>query len=230
MAKFCGKCGSALNDTAVFCGGCGAKVPARSARGISPVQTAYAPVPSSFAPAAPAPPDTRYGAFSPVPASFTPVGRRFLRQRRRLHRAWGVYASARRLCSCAADTCSGADLYPGTTGLCARAGKLHANAGGLHTGERLPDRWREKIKHCAQGYRRGGVGPFCRRSACAGRTLVCGTKDQGKGSRCCNARALAGNGPGSAGMGEFLKGVADLKGDSGSDAVQGDLKEIHAAS
>ena len=44
------------------------------------------------------------------------------------------------------------------------------------------------------------------------------------------ARALAGNGPGSAGMNEFLKGVSDLKGDSGGDAVQGDLKEILAVS
>ena len=38
------------------------------------------------------------------------------------------------------------------------------------------------------------------------------------------ARALAGNGPGSAGMNEFLKGVSDLKGDSGGDASPGGFK------
>jgi hypothetical protein len=50
MAKFCGKCGSPLNDTAVFCGGCGAQVPAGApappaqvAAGVPPAP-AYTPV------------------------------------------------------------------------------------------------------------------------------------------------------------------------------------------
>jgi hypothetical protein len=45
-------------------------------------------------------------------------------------------------------------------------------------------------------------------------------------ARSATAKALAGNGPGSAGMNEFLKGVSDLKGDSSRDGsaagVQGD--------
>jgi hypothetical protein len=49
MAKFCGKCGSPLNETAVFCSGCGAPVPAGP-------------------PAAPAPAYTPVAAYVPGPA------------------------------------------------------------------------------------------------------------------------------------------------------------------
>ena len=77
MAKFCGKCGSALNDTAAFCGGCGAKLPVESPAPaapapFTPVQTAYAPVPSTFTPT-PATPAPEPVAFTPVPAAFTPT-------------------------------------------------------------------------------------------------------------------------------------------------------------
>ena len=46
MAKFCGNCGSALNDTAIFCGGCGAKVP------VAPTAPTSAP-PAFTTPASP---------------------------------------------------------------------------------------------------------------------------------------------------------------------------------
>jgi hypothetical protein len=76
MAKFCGKCGSALNATAVFCGGCGAKVPPPPPVAVTPVQPAWAPVSSSSLPAAPTPAPESAG-FSPVPAGFAPVGSTF---------------------------------------------------------------------------------------------------------------------------------------------------------
>jgi hypothetical protein len=48
MAKFCGKCGSLLNDTAIFCGSCGAQVPAgppaAPTAGV-PQAPAYTPIP-----------------------------------------------------------------------------------------------------------------------------------------------------------------------------------------
>jgi hypothetical protein len=72
MAKFCGKCGSALNETAIFCGGCGAKVPSATPAAFTSVQTGWAPVNSSSGPA-PVTPTPDAAAFSPVPASFTPV-------------------------------------------------------------------------------------------------------------------------------------------------------------
>jgi hypothetical protein len=97
MAKFCGKCGSPLNSTAVFCGGCGTRVPvgapAPAAPAMatppaapytpvnpspSPAWSEPAPEPAGFAPASAAfvatdspvatPPD-----FSAVPASFAPA-------------------------------------------------------------------------------------------------------------------------------------------------------------
>ena len=68
MAKFCGKCGSALNDTAVFCGGCGTKVSTASPVASAPMQTAWAPV------ASPAPASTPgASAFTPVQGGFAPV-------------------------------------------------------------------------------------------------------------------------------------------------------------
>jgi hypothetical protein len=53
VAKFCGKCGSPLNDTAVFCGGCGAAIPSAA---------------PAAAPAQSAPPFTPTPAYNPVPA------------------------------------------------------------------------------------------------------------------------------------------------------------------
>ena len=53
MAKFCSKCGSPLNETAVFCGGCGAPVPAGPPAAPAPAYTpvaAYVPAPA-FPPA-----------------------------------------------------------------------------------------------------------------------------------------------------------------------------------
>jgi hypothetical protein len=58
MAKFCGKCGSLLNDTAIFCGSCGAQVPAGApapaTAGVAQAP-AYAPVPG-YVPGPAAPP------------------------------------------------------------------------------------------------------------------------------------------------------------------------------
>jgi zinc-ribbon domain len=91
MAKFCGKCGSPLNDTAIFCGSCGAKIPAAA-----PAQPAYtappaptpdpaswAPVPASYSPPAStpdpagfAPVSTTYPpppAYAPAPTAYTPA-------------------------------------------------------------------------------------------------------------------------------------------------------------
>ena len=62
MAKFCGKCGTSLNDTAVFCGGCGSPVPAGAPA--APVQSPAA--------AQPAPGYTPVAAYNPAPA-YAPV-------------------------------------------------------------------------------------------------------------------------------------------------------------
>lgn len=79
MAKFCGKCGSALNSTAAFCGGCGAQVPpsppaAPPATATAPsVQASYAPVAANFSsvPATTAP--QQPASFAPVPPTFSPA-------------------------------------------------------------------------------------------------------------------------------------------------------------
>ena len=65
MAKFCGQCGSLLNDTALFCGGCGTKVPVAAA----PPVVAPAPF-TQLPPATPAPPPA---AYTPVASAYTPV-------------------------------------------------------------------------------------------------------------------------------------------------------------
>jgi hypothetical protein len=68
MAKFCGQCGSLLNATALFCGGCGAKVPVAAAAPVptpAPAQAPFTPV----QPATPAPP----AAYTPVASAYTPV-------------------------------------------------------------------------------------------------------------------------------------------------------------
>jgi hypothetical protein len=65
MAKFCGQCGSFLNDTALFCGGCGTKVPVAAAPpAVAPPFTRQPPATSAQSPA----------AYTPVASAFTPVG------------------------------------------------------------------------------------------------------------------------------------------------------------
>jgi hypothetical protein len=54
MAGFCRKCGSSLNDTAAYCGGCGAQVPPAPT-----VQPAYTPAPATYVPAQPLAPVVR---------------------------------------------------------------------------------------------------------------------------------------------------------------------------
>jgi hypothetical protein len=66
MAKFCGQCGSFLNDTALFCGGCGTKVPVAAA---PPV---VAPPPFTRQP--PSTPVQPLAAYTPVASAYTPVG------------------------------------------------------------------------------------------------------------------------------------------------------------
>jgi outer membrane protein OmpA-like peptidoglycan-associated protein len=75
MAKFCGKCGSPLNDTAVFCGGCGAKIPVAAAAPAQPSYTPVTPDPATWAsvPAAYVPPPaTASAAWAPVPTTDVP--------------------------------------------------------------------------------------------------------------------------------------------------------------
>ncbi len=69
MAKFCGQCGSLLNDTALFCGGCGGKVPVATAAP-APLP-AVAPAP--FTPPPSATPAPQPGAYVPVASAYTPV-------------------------------------------------------------------------------------------------------------------------------------------------------------
>ncbi len=87
MANFCVNCGSAVNPTAVFCGGCGTRVPvappAPAAASLAPVvQGGFTPVPTGYmaSPAAPAPAVSATGNFTavspvptPDPAGFAPV-------------------------------------------------------------------------------------------------------------------------------------------------------------
>jgi hypothetical protein len=197
MAKFCGKCGSALNDTAVFCGGCGAKVPPASPTAFTPVQTAWEPVPSSFDPApstfppAASTPTAEAGVFTPVPGSFAPVPPTPAPAR--------TYAPAQPAYAPipASYTPTPASAYPA-------AGAKKSNtllkvivavvllifAGGALA---LGGLWyaAQKIKEKAHA---------------------------------AATQALAGSGPGSAGMGEFLNGVAALKGGSGSGDGGGGFK------
>jgi hypothetical protein len=66
MAKFCGQCGSFLNDTALFCGGCGTKVPVAAAPPVvAPPPFTQQPPPTSVQSPA---------AYTPVASAFTPVG------------------------------------------------------------------------------------------------------------------------------------------------------------
>ena len=68
MAKFCGKCGSPLNDTAVFCGGCGAQAPAQGAAPASaPLPAAVPATPFATVPVA------QYAAAAPPVAPYSPT-------------------------------------------------------------------------------------------------------------------------------------------------------------
>ena len=69
MAKFCGQCGSFLNDTALFCGGCGAKVPVAAANPVA--------APPPFTPQPPATPAPQPGAYVPVASPYAPVNSGF---------------------------------------------------------------------------------------------------------------------------------------------------------
>ena len=69
MANFCGQCGSLLNATALFCGGCGAKVPVALAAQASIPGVASAP----FAPVPPTKPALQPAAYAPVASAYTPV-------------------------------------------------------------------------------------------------------------------------------------------------------------
>jgi hypothetical protein len=65
MAKFCGQCGLLLNDTALFCGGCGAKVPVAAATPVA--------APPPFTQQPPATPAPQPGAYVPVASPYAPV-------------------------------------------------------------------------------------------------------------------------------------------------------------
>jgi hypothetical protein len=69
MAKFCGQCGSLLNATALFCGGCGAKVPVAAAAP-APAPTTGPPPFTPVQPTTPAPPPA---AYTPAASAYTPV-------------------------------------------------------------------------------------------------------------------------------------------------------------
>ncbi len=69
MAKFCGQCGSLLNATALFCGGCGAKVPVAAA----PPAPTPAVAPAPFTPVPPTTPAPPPAVYTPVASAFKPV-------------------------------------------------------------------------------------------------------------------------------------------------------------
>jgi hypothetical protein len=69
MAKFCSQCGSLLNATALFCGGCGTKVPVAA--------TAPASTPASFTPVQPTTPAPQPAAYTPVASAYTPIDAAF---------------------------------------------------------------------------------------------------------------------------------------------------------
>jgi hypothetical protein len=73
MAKFCGQCGSLLNATALFCGGCGAKVPVAAA---AQAQTPQAP-PPPFTPVQPTTPAPPPASYTPVASAYAPVDSAF---------------------------------------------------------------------------------------------------------------------------------------------------------
>jgi hypothetical protein len=75
MTIFCGTCGSPLNDTAVFCGGCGTKTPTASAAAATAAFTpapAYTSAPAAYTPA-PAANTPAPVAYAPAPVAYAPA-------------------------------------------------------------------------------------------------------------------------------------------------------------
>jgi hypothetical protein len=215
MAKFCGKCGSALNDTAVFCGGCGTKVPPAPPAAFTPVQTGFAPVTSSFEPAPPTPtPDT---AFSPVPGSFTPVMSTPTPEAGAFTPVQGSFAPV-------PPTTAPAQTYTPVQPAYAPIPASYTPMPGAPTpGNAYPAAGATKSNTLLKVIVAFVLVLVVGGALALGGLWYAAQKIKEK-AHAVAAQALAGNGPGSAGMGEFLKGVADLKGDSGSDGSAGGFK------
>src|ERR1700678_3144708 len=209
MAKFCGKCGSALNDTAVFCGGCGTKVPPAAPATFTPVQTAWAPVPSAVdsAPAT-ATPDT--AAFSPVPGSFTTVAATPTPEA-------GVFTPVPGSFAPVPPTSAPAQTYtPAQPAYAPIPASYTPTPGSSTAGNAYPAARQKKSNTLLKVIVALVLLIFVGVALALGGLWYAAQKINAK-ARSAAAKALAGNGPGSAGMNELLKGVADLKGDSGSD-------------
>jgi hypothetical protein len=211
MAKFCGKCGSALNDTAVFCGGCGTKVPAASPAAFTPVQTGWAPVPSSSAPA-PAIPTPDTAAFSSVPAAFTPVVSTPTPEAGAFTPVPGGFAPVQPT-SAPAQTYTAQPAY-------APIPASYTPAPGVTA---YPAAGAKKSNTLLKVVVALVLVLFVGGALALGGLWYAAQKIKEK-AHAAATQALAGNGPGSAGMGELLKGIADLKGDSGSDGSPGGFK------
>jgi hypothetical protein len=216
MAKFCGKCGSALNDTAVFCGGCGTKVPPAAPATFTPVQTAWAPVPSAVdsAPAT-ATPDT--AAFSPVPGSFTTVAATPTPEA-------GVFTPVPGSFAPVPPTSAPAQTYtPAQPAYAPIPASYTPTPGASTAGNAYPAAGQKKSNTLLKVIVALVLLIFVGGALALGGLWYAAQKINAK-ARSAAAKALAGNGPGSAGMNELLKGVADLKGDSGSDGSAGGFK------
>jgi hypothetical protein len=216
MAKFCGKCGSALNDTAVFCGGCGTKVPPAAPATFTPVQTAWAPVPSAVdsAPAT-ATPDT--AAFSPVPGSFTTVAATPTPEA-------GVFTPVPGSFAPVPPTSAPAQTYtPAQPAYAPIPASYTPTPGASTAGNADPAAGQKKSNTLLKVIVALVLLIFVGGALALGGLWYAAQKINAK-ARSAAAKALAGNGPGSAGMNELLKGVADLKGDSGSDGSAGGFK------
>jgi hypothetical protein len=216
MAKFCGKCGSALNDTAVFCGGCGTKVPPAAPAAFTPVQTAWAPVPSAVdsAPAT-ATPDT--AAFSPVPGSFTTVAATPTPEA-------GVFTPVPGSFAPVPPTSAPAQTYtPAQPAYAPIPASYTPTPGASTAGNAYPAAGQKKSNTLLKVIVALVLLIFVGGALALGGLWYAAQKINAK-ARSAAAKALAGNGPGSAGMNELLKGVADLKGDSGSDGSAGGFK------
>jgi len=216
MAKFCGKCGSALNDTAVFCGGCGTKVPPAAPATFTPVQTAWAPVPSAVdsAPAT-ATPDT--AAFTPVPGSFTTVAATPTPEA-------GVFTPVPGSFAPVPPTSAPAQTYtPAQPSYAPIPASYTPTPGASTAGNAYPAAGQKKSNTLLKVIVALVLLIFVGGALALGGLWYAAQKINAK-ARSAAAKALAGNGPGSAGMNELLKGVADLKGDSGSDGSAGGFK------
>jgi hypothetical protein len=216
MAKFCGKCGSALNDTAVFCGGCGTKVPPAAPATFTPVQTAWAPVPSAVdsAPAT-ATPDT--AAFTPVPGSFTTVAATPTPEA-------GVFTPVPGSFAPVPPTSAPAQTYtPAQPAYAPIPASYTPTPGASTAGNADPAAGQKKSNTLLKVIVALVLLIFVGGALALGGLWYAAQKINAK-ARSAAAKALAGNGPGSAGMNELLKGVADLKGDSGSDGSAGGFK------